>query len=747
MALRFWTGFEGIRDDNDLRAQGWVTRSTAINWTTLGVPSTTSLSGTGLKLMGPYVTNTGYPNVNNANGLTNTDHGMVDTGISVNSAWAAGGLTLGISGKFNSTNQNQIGCQSINQVVYDGAQFYWGIMLTGTATYSVVFSTDCVTWTQTATAPPASVIGSANSKITIVGSGTSATIIVSCGSAISGSNTVSCQFSTNFGLTWSSQPSLNTAQGNGVTQVIPTGNATTPWAMGNYSTATAGNSGIYTTTALGVLHTQVVPTALGTINVMRTLPTLGLIYSIVVGAGLLYVAQSSATLTSAASWVASSVATGMIDAAYFNGKWVAISGTGVATAPPASTSPVTGPTAAWTAVFSSAGMKAVAVSSSLMVAVGYDPTTTSIGAIWTSPDGVTWTKQNHLIRGGTATVGFNGVFYDGTRFVIVGGPNNNVLATSTDGFQWNATYYPDYTEAADTSGPIGVYAGTLIGGTNAYSPANNGPSAVVVSVGAASGGLRTVSYGTLTTNTTSGAATFGALGSTALSTTAKLNYFYELQLVATSTVNQFTASLSVDGSQVATSATVIQLAPTTDTTGANHILVHSGRSGTITQIDDLYVLDASGTIFNGPLGIINIIPNTPVSDSQAQWTRGGSQASNAAAVGTNSLTNALSAQTNQFVSTFTDGAKDIYTMSNGIPSNFKAKAILAEGYFERNGNTAPNVTIGIVSGAAEVDSAQVNITSVTPTYVSTFTVNDPNTGLPWTNAGAAAAKISITKVN
>jgi hypothetical protein len=68
-------------------------------------------------------------------------------------------------------------------------------------------------------------------------------------------------------------------------------------------------------------------------------------------------------------------------------------------------------------------LEGVAVSGSLLVAVGDN------AAIYTSPDGVNWTRR---------TVGFNqwlrGVAFGGGRFVTVGA--NGFIATSTDGVNW-----------------------------------------------------------------------------------------------------------------------------------------------------------------------------------------------------------------------------------------------------------------------------------------------------------------------
>jgi len=750
MALKWWTGFESIRDDNDLRAQGWVTNSTTTttSHTVLGIPSVTSLSGTSLKLMGPYGT---AANVLPCTTATQADPGMYDTGLTVNALWTAGGFVWGTNGKFNSGTQNQIASTILDQIVYDGAQYYWAIQLTSTATYNVVYSTDLINWTATAT--PTTGALQATSRLSVIGSGATATVIV-CPGGASGNATPDwpASYTTNLGLTWTSITNVSGITSNGGwTKIEATTNGTIPY-MGTEASATLTTAGgLFALTGLTPTGaTQVISGGGNANSRVRTIPGSScLAYYTPQSSTTASIAAASASLATAGSWVATAAPGGTInDFAFYGGNWYAVTSTGIYSAPPASTSPTTGPTAAWSTRVTAAGIRAVATSSSLIVAVGYDATTTTRGAIWTSPDGVTWTKQNRLIRSSTAATGFSNVIYDGTQFIVFGGAAMNVIATSTDGFQWNPIYYPDYTEGTGTATPgiPGIFSGTLNASTGVYTPSTTaGVCGQGLAIGAISGGTRTV--GLITVTASSATAATGATNGTAASSisTSPLDHYFALIFTATGTANQFTVQLEVDGAIVLAGTSAVQLAPTADTT--SHAIINLGRTGNLSVFDDMYEVDFSGSSFNTSLGVINVIPSTPASDSQAQWTPGGSQASNAAAVASNSLTNALNAPGNFYVSTFTDGAKDIYNMSNTIPSNYKARAVLVEAFFERNGNTPPNVTVGIVSGSAEVDSAQVNIPTPSPTYVSTFTTNDPNTGIGWTNAGAAAAKMSITKVS
>ncbi len=749
MALRYANGFEGVRDDNDWRAMGWITPSTQVGaHTVCGVPSITGISGTSIKVMGPYAaTALRLPN----QGATYQDPGMFDTGYTVNQLWAAGGFAFGFYGYFNSGTQNQIAAVQPNQVVYDGSQYYWAIMLTGTGTYNVAYSTDAVHWTATVAAPNATSLAS-NSTLCVIGSGPTATVYVNNNTNNSASSWGS--YTTNLGTSWTT-PTVPPVSGNwNLGGCASTGNSSFPLVFGADIATTAGGVYVYASGLTGSPIQVVTGPGTAISYAIKYVPNAAC--TVALGStGTINVGAASASLGTSAGWPAATTLSGVRDMTYFNGVWIAATSAGISTAPPASTGPVTGPSssATWTAQLSAAaGIRAVTANSVIAVAVGYDPTTTSLGAIWTSTNGTTWTKSNRLLRYATAATGFSNVIWDGTRFLIFGGSSNNIIAQSTDGFQWNPIYYPDYTETVESSsGSItGLYLGTLASGV--YSAPTGSTTSTnmlfVIEAGALSSGNRVVQalvgqYGA--SNTVN---SFTSLGSTTINTSTNPGNYYELIFIPTATANTFIVSFSVNGTVISTSATGYLLtASTTDTT--SHVLINLGRAGTFTAFDDMSFSDYSGTVFNKNLGPINMVVNTPVSDVQAQWTRGGSQASNAAAVGLNSFTNASNVA-GYNVSTFTTGAKDIYNMSATIPTNFTGRALLVEGYFERSGGSvAPTVTVGAVSGSAEVDSANVSVPNTsTPTYAYLLVPTDPNTGAAWaSNSALTSAKVSITKTS
>lgn len=753
MSLKAMYGFESIVEDSDYRAQGWLKSGAAITSTgvqVIGVPSLTAVAGTSLKLVGPYNISSGFP----FQASNTVDYGMIDLGTSVYDAWNAGGFAVGWSGTFNTGTQIQVAVGDYDQIIYDGAQYYWAVAQINSSTFAVVYSTDLKNWTTTTASVPGL---NATSRIGVQGNGPTATILVANGSA-------TLYYSTSMGSLW-------TANATGLSGSLPrsiltTTHPTVPFLILSQGSGkslmysmTSGSSGLsnigFPAFGFAGSGNVVISSVAGghvclTASLSSTLSTTGNVW---------YMAKLTNDIGAPGSWnntaTMASPSGAQTAMGFLNNLWISVGYGGIWTSPNPSTPPtVTYPTAAWTqrlnnGTFFVTGVAAnAATTGTVAVAVGQDSANPNMGAIWTSTDAITWTKVNRIITTGASGVGWINVLWNGTNFVIVGGANKNVIATSPDGFNWSMVYCPDYAEGAvgfTGLNGAGVMAGTI--GTNIFnrwSTTNGDVVGLTVGVGALSAGTRTASLGTLLlsggnpTWTTLGASTFGGTLST-----ANLTHYYEIVCTKVAgTPNLFNVQFAIDG-VLQSGNTQVQLAATGDTTGASRLVFTIPRNGAISAIDDVYCTVADGSGLSGNLGIVNIMPHNPTSDTQAQFTKSGSQPSNAAAAGGYALSNAGANN----VSTFTDGAKDIYASSATIPSNYKVRAVQVEAYFAKTGTAAPNVNVGIVSGATESDSGTVGIPSATPMYVSKFAENDPNTGSAWTPTSAAASKLAVTKVS
>lgn len=763
MTVPFMEGFEAVIDDSDLRLRGWTRNTTnalTVGTTTVGVPSLTGLPGVGLKLIGPYAAvSSEFPN--QAGGPA--DFGTVDTGLTINQVWLAGGFSVYANLTFNSGTQIQVANSQIGQISFDGVATYWAIINIGTSAH-VASSSDCVNWSST-TASPSNISVTGGVFLSIQGSGSTVTLVV-CNSQSTATGTSSYSYSTNLGITWAQATLPALGSGTSVVAVGAsfTGSSTTPYVLDVVGNGTLV-SGLYTqasptATPAKIIGTVFTPNASGDGYVRgKFIPEANCFAMVsyaggtaVTSASTWYVVPSTADMTQATNYKAAAVLTGQRDLTFFNGNWYSCGNLGIFSAPPASTGPVTGPTAAWTAVLpTTAGtvfVQAMATNGTVLVAVGTDPANTSVGALWVSSNGTTWVKVNRFIRF-TVGIAFQNIIWDGSKFILFSGTNGGIVATSTDGYEWFPIFVTDFTETASGVGGIfQMFNGTLstsggVAGVAALNP--GGIAGVGFNVGPISSAVRTVSG---VTNLLQGTANASQVIQVSASINiSPLTHNYEIMFVSGATVNTFTIQYFIDSVAIGPPTTASVLAPTTDTT--THVLVCLPRYGTFTVIDDLVVSTKAGTTNIPPLGVANISRNLPSSDSQAQWMHGGSQVSNAAAVNQGSVSNAsANAAANNFVTSDTIGNKDIYTMSSSVPATFTVTAVQVEANFTKASSAAPGVTVGVVSDASETDSSTtiINATSLaSPTHVSIISEVDPATGLPWTNAGALASKVSITK--
>lgn len=758
MTLQYMDGFESVVDNPDFAARGWIvsTGTQQYGSSVSTVPSRTGMAGRGLMLKGPY--SAGSASTPFASGGA-TDFGMLDVGR-VNNYWKTGGFALGVNATFNKGTQLQVASFTVGEIVYDGAQYYWAIVETG-ATLQIGYSTDLINWTVCQTQPP---LPTTPMAIDVSGSGPTATVLVSrlCDSGLA----PSFYYTNNMGVTWNTMAMPAPAVSTYGMRAIFTGNVNTPVvAMGVGSGGVVNLMTFASMTAtpaqIGTLTTSVASSSLAFGNA-KVVKGIAFFTSVSTGATTTLpqaTASSwlacpvSADMTVPANWKQTGSVTGaqMIDITFFNNQWIAVGNGGIYYAPnPGTVNAPLPPTAAFATAISIGNNTcwSVATNGSICVAVGQDPVNTYIGAIWTSTDGVHWTKVNRLINtSGSVANGncFTNVIWDGAQFVLVGGQNSNIIATSPDGLAWTPLYYPDYTESAGTATGsfLGIYTGTFnasgvyVGWTGAATQ-NNGFGIVP---GTSNGTTRNVSGIVI-----NGAGTVSTQAPNTLVPVSPLSHYYELIFTAVAgSTNLFTIQLAIDGvivGSIPTNTNSGLLALASDTTGTTHMFINLPRTGNFVVIDDIYLTDfaadAAGNV--GQMGVINIVPKIGNGDVQTQFTQNGTAPSHAAQV-SGALSNSEGA-----VFSFTTGAKDIYSTQNNIPANYRVQAVQVEAFFSKYGSIGANATVGLISNGVEVDSSAVSAVTANPVYASFIQSVDPKTNAQWTIAGINAAQLAATKV-
>jgi hypothetical protein len=788
MSLLFAEGFETVADTPDMYARGLIQNVTTNIGGANGLPSPsrTGYPGKGWFLRsGPA----GYSisGVAPLGGAGYTDYGMIPMGQSIYSLWQAGGFCVGFSASFNSSCYLQPAAGESQQLVYDGAQYYWSICYYyngSTWIWGVAYSTDLKNWNLPITQPSVN----QNSTITVSGSGPTAIIIVGSSSNFSAP---ASQYSNNMGLTW------NAMTGNALfrTPVYVNGaNGTTAL----YVTVTATGSGspvpAYSTTWTG---TPVSLTAVGAIAPASS--TEGA-YCKQVGNYICAIAftggssqwgpssgctsgiafcSTSADPTVAANWTRTATLPFQImDLLVFNGNFVAVGYGGIYTCPianPTQWYPTNGfyntnapVTAGNFAIF------AIASNGTTLMAVGQDPINVQLGAIYLSKDGINWTKQNRYIyfnatNANTAFNAFTMVLWDGKQWVVAGGVNNSMIITSPDGLAWEVQYVYDNGEqvdAASLSFP-GFYSGTMNYAANLFSPWNTAANTsffngLGVSAGAPTNGQRQVG---VCQNYSNGAALSDVGNTAGWGTTvacptiptgnnpgSALTHYYELILTAGAAVNSFTIQWAIDGVVQPAISAAYQFAPTTDTTGVNQIFFNLPRQGTFVQIDDIYLTNMDGHGASGRLGPQNIFDLSMVSALTSGMTNSISANSNAQTV------NSELSNSEGYVYTATKNTQDVYGTSNVVPSNYNVVAVLAEAYFGQLGQGVGVAgAVGLKSGSAtkqgSVVSAGTGVLSNNtttpqaswPARSTVLTETDPKTGAAFTLANLNALDVTVTK--
>lgn len=755
MSVLLVEGFETSADQPDIYKRGLVTPSvTSISGCgVLPIPSRSGSAGTGLLLRGPYSTSTALP----CSATATPDFGLLSLGQSVNSLWNAGGFAVGFNASFNSLNTLQIAPAYAHQLCYDGSVNYWAIALNG-STYCVAYSPDLKNWTVTATQP--GYIG-VNSSIAVVGSGASATVLVS--SSLVSVSEIS-YYSTNLGVTWTAATqavtSSNFAMG-------PTGNATTPYISVSYSSgwhvypyaSISGAGGAALSAPMlvtGVTYgNSMVKIVSGVIVIMGTNTPGEWTYP---ETGTSYFSSCLSTNNPAtpANWsaVTAGCPTQISDVTYFNNLWLAVGGNGIYTSPQLGTvSAIQGPAGPWTQVYSGPILGSVATNGTIAVAVGTDNVNTALGAVYTSTNGTTWTKVNRFVLNTTSVN--NGswiptVYWDGSRFILAGGLTNNFIATSPDGLAWNVVYATEYAETTGTASTsfLGVYSGTQNPATGVFTPwgvAAGNTAAVGMVSSAVASSTRTVTASSVTAgaylssgSTFNATAVGAALGQQPPST---LSHYYELVFTAApGTPNLFNVAWAIDNALLPVFGQY-QLAASTDTTGTAQAFLNLPRNGQFTVIDDIYLTNFSGAYHNSRLGVQRIYPLQPNSDQLDQMSTTISGTTNS-----NTVNAALSNAEGYVYSTATT-AQDVYGTTNTMPgSGVTPNAVVVEGFLTALNSAAGTGAIGLQSSGVKTLGNTVG-TNTNPSRAVLLQETDPNTNAPWTIAAVNAVDIVVAKTS
>lgn len=762
MALKFAQGFETVRDDSDLRSQGW-SFSPAANGIkkVASVPSVSGAPGWSLRQIGAYqsmafAANTAWGTANDGT------FGYLPTGFTVNQAWQAGGVTVGFGAAFNSGVSASFGSGAFynpSAICFDGA-LYWAFRAIGTA-YTLCTSPNLVTWTATSSQP---FTGSASSTVTYAGGG----VIVAANSTSTIAN-MPVWISTNNGSTWTSVNTFTTTNAYSVyATAVATGTASAPHvvsALGRSSSGTASLSvGNLTTGSLTSVF-NATGNYLEALNLMRPYSNNGLIIVASPDSGgqptgfqaAIYSASiGNANIATAAAWTKAIISMGRdvyitgIEYHPTSNLWVVSSSDGSTTPGAVAggiwTFPNTG--AAGTAVapsgtvtmthrYQTIGMSAVfkPAGSSTLVAVGQQ------GHIITSTDGgITWVESSpKIIQSGTSGTDWASCFYDGSRYVLTTDATSGIVATTTDGLiNYQAQYIQEAAEVAWTVGSNSTGTGLLSvsappnATTGQFTWNGNNGSNAVLQVGSPSGGNRTIALWNSNPNT--------QFFSTVLSNSVPYHY-YEMRYTAIAgSTNAFLVSLFIDGTLIGTSTSQL-MATATDTTTS--MVLGFQRNGCWTAYDDIRITLDNGQGISGAIGPINIMARRPTADVQAQWTRSGTAASNALSVNQP----AISSWSSNFVTSANAGDKDIYSSTDTVPAGYTVKAVTVEGYFSRASTSGSTVSVGVVSGSSELDSGSNAISATTPTFVNVIAETDPNGNVAWTNASVNASRMAINHIS
>lgn len=205
--------------------------------------------------------------------------------------------------------------------------------------------------------------------------------------------------------------------------------------------------------------------------------------------------------------------------------------------------------------------------------------------------------------------------------------------------------------------------------------------------------------------------------------------------------NSFTVTVVVDGEIVGVTGTLTTQAAVLNETPRFAFPKYGSTTGNSTTIakatafDDIYVMDRTGTVNNGlALGEIREYRRGPTTDVQAQWTRVGGAASNAATVNKRDFTS-----TTEYIYPATSVVEDIYS-STDIISGLSVVAVNIEGFgFQDSGSQAITPVLKLTS---EYEGSNV-VMNATPTYFKTTFEQNPETSAAWTLSQANASQFGV----
>lgn len=768
MTLLYAEGFETVTDMTDMLARGLLQNAIISNTAGVGslaLASRTGQPGKGWFTRGPYYA---ASTVGPMLGANYPDFGMLQTNQSVYSLWQSGGFAVGFSASFNTLGFLEIAPGDSQQLAYDGSLYYWAIVRNvSTGGWSVAYSTDLKNWTLTLSTPTVNQC----STITVNGTGLNATIIV--GSA-SNANPVAFVYSINQGMTWTNTNSSATYR----TPVYL--NGSTALYVSVMSANGANTYPCYSTTWTG---TPVQLSAVGLIAPVAATTggycklTNGYIIATVFAGGTsqywptagatsgIAWCLASADPTNAANWSKSpTLPFEFVDVTYFNGYFIAVGYGGIYylnAANPTTWMPAQG---LWNMVPSLAfSVFAVNVNSNMIMAVGQDPVNTTIGAIYTSTDGVHWTKQNRMMvsspnNGNTSALAFTTVIWDGARWIVTGGITNGMVITSSDGVAWEAQYVTESPESVFNSlSFLGVYTGTCNPLTNVFGPWNSASTATNISgLGLNPGPQTAAGTRTVALCGNAGAAVYNNYATATVQApviplgqqagSSNTHYYEFVYTAVAGTPNAFTVQLFIDGQSIGYTSPTWQIAPSTDTTGLTQVFINMCRSGNFTMVDDVYLTnftpDAAGNYGRlGPSSFFSLQGKTVV---QGQFSNTIGADTNVQTVNTE-LSNAEG-----YLYALNKNTEDIYSTTNPMPSNYLPKAILLDAYLGSQGQGVQVAgAVGLVSGTATQQGTPVAGGGGQgygwANRATLLTELDPNTGAPFTLAAVNALEISITK--
>lgn len=748
MSLKYMQGFETARDDSDLRLQGWsVSPQAPTTKKVTFAPSVTNVPGTSLRPVGAFQSSDAFSATWGS--VADQTWGYYNTGYTVQQAWNAGGITLGFGAKLNSNAGYYVSAGYGQGCGFDGTR-YWGFRRTSATNIST--STDLINWTDT----PAQI----SDAVAMAYSATSHVPLVT--SNVNGTTTA-LNYTTNNGSSWTSVTLPVTPNSVASTPMGPvdTGNSAFPHVVPVVSNigsgfqsilyALVGNAttGSFTVTLNGGGSTQAVQAVLTSGRLLGG--SSGVVSLFFSGYGLMAVAANSA-LNTAGAWSSFSVTAAawtapgpsgdyILDMAFLPAanRYIFATSRGLMFAANPGGTPGTPSPLSGTVTMTLAQSISVTPPTQLILVGSTMFAVTTSGAVYSTTDGVTWTLTGSPLTN-LSDGGYINYLYDGSKYVLFTTSSTGIIATTTDMVNnWQAINVYEAADATSTGLSGGVGSGLIVSQSGA--PAANGTFTVFDTYGGflhlfvtgASGGNR--QWGILDSV---GNYTPYLTGS--LSATSNLYHYFEMRYVKNSaSTNQFDVYMYIDGVQVGSKFTY-QFTRNIDTTGL--FLIGFQRSGCFTAIDDIYVTLEDGTGLSGNLGQINIVSQRPTTDVQAQWVPTGGTGTNASAVSQS----ALSSMSSKNVASSNSGDVDVYSSSDTIPAGYSARAQLVEAYFTKTSTTAPVVSVGLRSAAAETDSSQITVSGTTPKYVSVLSDIDPNGNEAWSTNSIKASQFVLNHI-